>query len=323
MFKLVALRSVSAFVNLSFAAILIFLAACSETQNSAPVAVDKAERVHPAEPAYPLQAVWASRALDEPVTDLAFVGGSEPFLAAVYVSGALQFLTLDGDRLTSAEALNITALADGQAVVLQDTPLNLFPGIDRAGNLNLYTYSPVLDAPLTLPLLEDIGAAGLCAGPPLDETSLMQLAYWTEADRQTLHTGRVEEKADVLIFSPLGERRSQSGPIASCNLYLDIQIAPAEDALDLAKMRKMGKSFTLARTAEDRLTVTQANSKTVDIELLPGITILLPDEITALAALSEVRYGGYPNGIIVIAGPVGQAHQIIFLNPTSLFEALP
>ncbi|MEL6955962.1 MAG: hypothetical protein AAFO88_04915, partial [Pseudomonadota bacterium] len=45
-----------------------------------------------------------------------------------------------------------------------------------------------------------------------------------------------------------------------------------------------------------------------------GISVRAPDPVRAIAALGRPRGGGYPGGLIVMAGRVGDADQAVFID---------
>ena len=56
-----------------------------------------------------------------------------------------------------------------------------------------------------------------------------------------------------------------------------------------------------------------------DIRVRDGITVIAPDNPDALAAMGTMMNGGYPGGVIVIAGETGpDQHQAVFVDPSQL-----
>lgn len=326
MFKRPRLRPTCPVVNAGVAASVIFLAACSGEKPETPEIRNETgaivtENVN--DNGVTLQAVWATSSLSAPIVDLAFVGGPEPILATVLETGELQLFTLEGDRITTPVDLGIAELATGQALVLDEAPISIFPGIDMDGSINAYAYNTVLGDPIGLDVLPGVGAAGLCAGAPLDGTSIMQLAYWTNADPETLVHGHVQQVDGELAWAPIGTLQSPNGPITSCIASFALSLETAANASDLAELVKFDKIFTIARTQDNTLTVREDKQAAKRATILNGITVRASETPTAVAALGSVLYGGYPNGVIVIGGPVGDGHQITFIEPGSLFETQP
>lgn len=308
---------------------MIFLAACGSdneatSANNAANSEESTPVGTPNDDANPasLQAVWATKPLTAPITSLAFVGGSEPILAVSLETGALQLFDIQGDRITEPTALDVQAVATGQAVVLNDAALTLFPGISTDGDINFYAYSSVLGDPIKLDFLPDISAAGLCAGPPLDGTSLMQLAYWTSPRPSELVHGHVQQDAGgELLWKPIDTLNSSNGPITACLADVRLEVATQSTALNLALLAKFGERFLLAQTAQGNLNVIAENGETKPTIINEGITVSAPKPATALAALSVVKFGAYPNGVIVLGGEVNGDSVITFIEPEALFKA--
>lgn len=329
MFKRPHLRPTSLLVNAGLATSMIFLAACGSdneatSANSAANSDASAPASAPNDDANPaiLQAVWTTKPLAEPITSLAFVGGAEPILAVSLETGALQLFNIEGDRITEPAALDVQALATGQAVVLNEAALTLFPGISTGGDINLYAYASALGDPIKLDFLPDTSAAGLCAGPPLDGTSLMQLAYWTSLRPAELIHGHVQQDASgELLWSPLDTLNSANGPITACLADARLQVATKSTAVNLALLAKFGERFLLAQTAQGNVNVITANGETKPATINDGITVSAPKPATALAALSVVKFGAYPNGVIVLGGAVNGDSVITFIEPEALFES--
>jgi|GEM_PF-3381924 len=323
MFKRPRLRPTSPLVNVALATSMIFLAACGgdspQTDTNIEGNLPQSGQNTPSEnaPNIPkLQAVWASSALTAPITDLAFTGGPEPILAAVLQTGELQLFNLLADRITAPIALDVKALATGQAVVLNEAALTLFPGIGTNGDLNFYAYASALGEPIKLDLLPGINASGLCAGAPLDETSVMQLAYWTtDAPDQIVHGHVRQDAAGELTWAPIETLINDSGPISACIAEAELQVATQDTAVNMALMTKYAKSYILAQTAEGTLNLITKSGNPVPVPVNNGITVRMPEQITAMAGLSTVLYGNYPNGVIVLGGEVDGAPHIVFVEP--------
>ena len=323
MFKRPRLRPTSALVNVSFAAAVIFLVACSgdpdKTEETPPESGAEAAITETARDEITLQAVWATRALSASIVDLALSGGNDPILAALLETGELQLFDLEGDRITAPEALDIVEIASGQPVNLEDAPLTLFPGIDQEGSVNVYAYNSVLGAPVPLDLLPGVGAAGICAGVALTPNYLLQIAYWTDEAPETLVHGHVSQEDGELVWVPIGTLESANGPIGSCVAGLELISRPADASADLAELTKLDRRFVISRTASGELRASEADLASMPMSVRNGLTIEAPTTPTAIAALGEVRFGGYPNGVIVLGGD----RKITFVEPQALFETRP
>lgn len=327
MFKRPRLSPTSLLVNAGLATSLIFLAACGGEKAQSGVNIEEDTAPAPAatspvaaKKSYDLQAVWASQPLSAPITDLAFTGGPEPILAAVYETGDLQLFNLLGDRMTEAADLNIKALATGQAVVLNDVALTLFPGIGATGDINFYAYASALGDPVQLDFLPGLGASGLCAGTPIDQTAVMQLAYWSEDTPEDIVHGHVRQDSQgELSWDIIETLVSPGGPISACLAEAKLEITAPQRAQKLASLNKFGLRYTLAQTGQGTLSIIGKTGVPAPANIIDGITVRAPKEIKAMAALSDVFYGNYPNGLVVVGGEVNGKSKIVFIEPNGLF----
>ena len=56
-----------------------------------------------------------------------------------------------------------------------------------------------------------------------------------------------------------------------------------------------------------------------DIIVRDGITVIAPDQPDAMAAMGSTLSGGYPGGVIVLAGETAPGqHQAVFVDPSAL-----
>lgn len=324
MFKRPRLSPPYTIVNASLAAIMVFLAACSGDT------ADKAENPHKnntpaidAENAIPvsLQAVWATPPLKDSITSLAFVGGSSPILAASLENGTLQFFDMQGDRITAPLDLGVKTLATGQAVNVDGIALTLFPGIGTDGDLNFYAFAHALGDPIKFNFLSGVNAAGLCAGPPLDDTAILQLAYWTNDNpEQILHGHVIQDESQELIWRAIDTKASKNGPITACLADAELQIATASEAINLAALTKFGQRFVFAQGQNGNLRVSDQNGMTRPVTISNGITVRAPNPPSAMAILSNVQFGNYPDGLLVLGGPVDGTAQITLIEPGNLLR---
>lgn len=327
MFKRPRLRLPQLIVNAGLAASVIFLVACSgEThENEKNTSINNAPEQSgltaiETGTAAEIQAVWSTRELEETIISLDFVGGSEPILAAVYTGGGVQFFDLEGDRITDIVDLGLKTISSGQAVVLGDTPITFFPALGATSAIYMLAYAPALGEPNKLDFLTNLSAAGLCSGAPIDQSAIMQLAYWTEDAPQILVYGQVlQGAAGELTWQPSGKLRSENGPITACTAHAEIEIATETTGHTLARLDKHGERFLLAMTLGGDLKVMDQTGTLRKLMILDGISVKTPARPTAMAALSDAQFGNYPNGLVVVAGTVDTGSRIVLIEPADLF----
>lgn len=323
MFKRPRLRLASPLVNVGLAASLIFISACSGEREPAttetivepaPNAVDQtAERPK-------LQAVWATRALSSPVVDIAISGGPNPVLAAVLAGDQIQLFNLDGERLTDPTTIGAKMIADGRTVTLGDVPLTLFPGIGAEGNLNIYVYNTALGVPAALDLLPEVGAIGLCSGPAATVDALLTLGYWTAEDPETLIIGNLYETDDAFTWDRT-DAVAIDTPIGACLLTTRTKplAEPEDESAGLTRIQKGSETVRIRLLPDGELEEVRGRNAS-PLSIQAGISVKAPASISAVAALSLVQFGGYPDGVVVVAGDVDGDPKLVFVEPIALFE---
>ena len=325
MFKRPHLRAAKRLVNAPSALILLFLAtACSPAE--APVDTGPAEApVESVDAADPdgliLPAVWQTKDLESPIAGVAIAGALGSTVAVAFEDGGLQFVDLDGERVTNKAEMGVAQVADGRYLLLQDTPVTLFPGITQSGDLSLYIHGGELAQPLPYPL--DAGTddfiEGLCsAGPVVESDGIMRIGFWTQGERRRLHTGRiVEVGADLVLLlnDPIAAARDISACVLSDSEAL-VYTTPVRAAA-VVKNRNKTYRFLLDNLGGYSLTNDAGEVETFSVS--DGITVRPAQQPVDMSATGDARGGGYPGGVIVIGGQsAGGAHTVTFIDPSKV-----
>lgn len=333
MFKRPLLSNANRLVNGSLALSLLFMAAAcdntaddkprpeaTESETSDPLAEAPSD-AEASEPGISLPAVWSSADLGRPIQSVAVAGGLGSMIAVSFDDGAVQLLNFEGERVTDPADLNVAQLGDGTYALVAGAALTVFPGIDDQGGLNAYLYGGDIQAPIAFPL--DIGSAGrvkgLCTGRPLDETDgLLRLAFWTEGAASRLQSGRIVEAADKLVYladDPVEAAR----PITACVLEptgAKVFSAPVSHAVSL---ERNGRQRLITLDQSDELTLIGQDSENTPINVRDGITVRVPNTVAGFAGTGDARGGGYPGGLIVMAGAVSTSeHRAVLVDPSEL-----
>lgn len=321
MFKRPRLSTPIRLVNASLVLGLLFLVpACSKPAEESVSTLPEAEN-SAAETDMELPAVWSTRDLGTPIASIGVAGELGSTIAVAYEDGDVQLINFEGDRITEKTDLGIAAFADGRYQMLSGVPVTLFPAITTGGQLQVMIHGGELPAPLAYEL--DTGVAGsvsgLCTAPPSSETDgVMRLGFWTEDAPTTLQSGRLVEVAEELVFLA-DEPVAADRPIAACLLTdvgATVYAAPARSAMAL---RRRGREHILTLDTSGNLTVTTDQNQTQTLGIRDGITIRMPELAIDLAGTGDSRGGGYPGGLIVVAGedPNGD-NRLIFIDPSQL-----
>lgn len=307
------LVAASPFVNAAAGAILLFGTAACSRQETGPESPPQAA---PIAAGVELPAVWATRALSGPVEDVALSTGGGAVLAVAFERGGLEFFNMEGERIGEPALFRLKAIADGRSASISGTDVTLFPAVTDAGELKGYIYSPGLMAPaqIDLPIPEERSVAGLCTGDPGSQ-GLIRVAYWTVANSMQLVTGLLKEENGDLTWVPEALSPSQI-PIASCVFAGGELVASA--ASDSAPLTRGEVSALLSLDEANALQIsTDYGLTNTAISVRDGITIDAPRNATALSAHGTLPAGGFPGGVVVVAGETASGeHQVVFIDPS-------
>ncbi|MEM9841999.1 MAG: hypothetical protein AAF767_05090, partial [Pseudomonadota bacterium] len=317
------LRAAKRLVNAPCALTLLFLAtACSPTE--APVETEAvAPSDDPVEAAVPdglvLPAVWQTNDLGSPIASIGVAGELGSAVAVVFEDGGLQILDLEGERVTEKAAIDVALVADGRFLRLQDTSVTVFPGISGQGDLSLYIHGGALAEPLPYPL--DAGTddliEGLCSGAPtFDRDGVMRIGFWTQGDRRELKLGRLVEVGDNLILL-LDEPARAASDITACVLTDREDVAYSAPVIAASDLKHRNKTYRFLLDDTGGYTLITGGGDVEAFQVLDGITVRPPARPADMAGTGDARGGGYPGGVIVIAGEASTgAHTVTYIDPS-------
>ena len=315
-FKRWRLSATSPVVNAGLGLALLFTAVgCSKKAEAPEVPASASEIAAGVE----LPAVWSTRPLEGKVNAVALSGGLGGLLAVAYERGGLQLFNMNGEILGEPANFRLTDLASGQSATLGGSTVTIFPGITREGQLKAYLYGEGLLAPaqVDLPVPNTSSIAGVCSGP-MRATGIMRVAYWTSTNDRVLQTGIVREKNGEFSWDASESTFTDFG-IRSCAYTSDTLVASprAKSAASLTR-----GDFDALLSIEDGSGLqvsTDLGMTNTEITVRDGITVIAPDAPDAMAAMGTMMSGGYPGGVIVIAGETApDQHQAVFVDPSPL-----
>ena len=326
MFKRPHLRAAKRLVNAPSALILLFLAtACSPTQEpvenqgtGAASSTDEVEELAEADGLI-LPAVWQTNDLGSPIASIGVAGELGSTVAVAFEDGGLQFLDLEGERITDKADIGVALVADGRFLQLQGTPVTLFPGVTADGDLSLFIHGGELEEPLPYPI--DAGTderiEGLCSGAPaFERDGVMRIGFWTRGDRRELKLGRLVELGDNLILL-LDEPARASADITACVLTDLEDVAYSAPVLAAAQLNNRSKSYRFLLDDTGGYTLITGEGEVVPFDVLDGITVRPPRLPVDMVGTGDARGGGYPGGVIVIAGQSSTgAHTVTYIDPS-------
>lgn len=324
MFKRPRLSAQTFPVNAGIAGFLLFYAAsCSgpqEPEPEQPAIEENSSSEQPVEPesaADTLPAVWSTDALDFPVRSLGIAGGASSTFAVAYEGGGLQIFDFNADRVTNVTDTDVVALAEGRYAMLSGTPVTFFPGIDSDGDITVWIHGGNLREaiPYELQISQSGRADGLCAAPPAPGSeALHRLAYWT-AGSTTLLVGEINESDGELAWSSVED--IETGQLIGACTFTFAGIEVYGDSIaESSNLRHRGRETLLTLSEAGGLSVLFGDGEEQAFDITPGITVRVPDMFTSLAATGDPRGGGYPDGLIILGGTIGNSdHRAILVDP--------
>ena len=315
-FKRWRLSATSTVVNAGLGLALLFAtAACSRQETAPETAVEAPE---PAADVV-LPAVWATRTLDGPVSSIALSGGSRGLLAVAYQTGGLQLFDMEAERIGEPTNFRVKALAGGQSTMIGGSTLTVFPGVTNDGTMKAYVYGQGLLAPaqVDLPVDGETALAGVCSGPAGTQ-GIMRLAFWTDINNRVLQAGILTENNGELSWNR-GDSTFTDFPIHSC-AYTNDTLVASPRATAAAPLIRGDVSALLSLEPENGLQVsTDLGMTTSAVNIRDGLSVFAPDEPVAMAAMGTMMSGGYPGGVIALAGEVKPGdNQVVFVDPSPI-----
>lgn len=299
-FKRWRLSKTRPFVNASLVLAVSFtLLACGNTEKSPS---DAGDTVTKDGRAVELPAVWETRKLEGAVADMAISDGLSGLLAIAYENGGLQLFNMESEPVGEMAPFGIKALANGYATILDDTQLTVFPAVFRDGTIRGFVYNPGLASPVSIefPIDEDSPVAGVCSAG--SDSGFARIGYWTEADDKTLITGAVDETDGDFSWTA-GDTVTADDAITSC-AFSEASATVFTDLVSTAPFLRNGREGVVQLNGDGVLTLKTVDTLYSPITVRSGITVTAPDRIEAVTAIGAPLRGGYPGGVIIIAGPM-------------------
>ena len=313
-FKRWRLSATSTVVNAGLGLALLFATAACSKQEKAPEPPPEAPAVTAD---VELPAVWSTRTLDGPVSAIALSGGSSGMLAVAYQKGGLQFFDMEAERVGEPTHFQVRALAEGRATTIGGSYLTVFPGVTDDGTMKAYVYGEGLVAPAQVDLAVDgeKAIAGVCSGPAGTQ-GIMRLAFWTDTNDRVLQAGIVKENNGELVWDR-GESTFTDFPIHSCAYTSDTLVASPR-ATAAAPLVRGKLSALLSLEPDSGLQIsTDLGMTTNAVHIRNGLSVNAPDKPVAMAAMGTMLSGGYPGGVIALAGEVKPGdNQVVFIDPS-------
>ncbi len=266
-----------------------------------------------------LPAIWSTTPLKGAVGDIALSTGATGMLAVAYERGGLEFFNLDGERIGEPQIFKLKAIADGRSVMVGETPVTVFPGVTSDGQIKAFIFTPGLMAPtqVDLPIAEERSVEGLCTGEA-GSAGILRLAYWTISDNRTLRTGILSESNGDFKW-----REEDATPVdfsvSACAFSYDTLVASPRSDEAAALIRGDFRALvSLTRGGPVEIS-TDLGATSTQVSIRDGISVRAPKAPSAMTAVGSIQAGGYPGGILVLAGETEEGtHQVVFVDPSAL-----
>lgn len=305
-------------VNAALASTLFLFAACG---NGGEEPVSQDTEIAVTGDVVSLPAVWSTSRLQGEVADIALAGGAASTLAIAYEGRGLEFFDLEAERRAEAAPLGVRKLASGAYVDFGDTALILFPGISDENELGAYVYAEGLVAPqlVELPIEPGGDVHGVCARQR-GSAGIIDLAYWTLAPGTGVVRGELTVEGNAFVWTETGTQPLPSID-TSCVFDGNELVFSGEGDAALAQFDRPGIAVTLSLDAQGGLSASGPDGRQ-SVSVRDGLSVRTPTPIVAMAALGTPFGGGYPQGLIVIAGSTGEDHQAVFVDTTPLVASV-
>ncbi|MBY9067990.1 hypothetical protein K1X12_13850 [Hyphomonas sp. WL0036] len=226
---------------------------------------------------------------------------------------------MEGDRLGEPARFHLKDLANGRSANIQDAQLSIFPGVTEEGALKAYVFGEGLVAPaqIDLPIPEERMVEGLCTGDA-GTMGLMRIAYWTISNNLVLRTGILSEDNGEMKWRE--EATTEAGfPIKSCVFAYDTLVASPRAFATAALTRGETSALLSIEDGGPLQFSTDLGMTTSEVAVRDGITVTAPDAPTAVTANGIVPAGGFPGGVVVVAGETTEGtHQVVFIDPSAV-----
>lgn len=307
-------------VNAALATSVLLFAACGNGSEEA-TAPDAENGAQAGDLSLP--AVWSTSRLSGEVADIALAGGAASALAIAYEGRGLEFFDLEAERIAEMAPLGVLKLANGAYVDIGGTQLILFPGISDENVLSAYVYAEPLIAPQRVELPIDTNGAvhGVCARQRgSSDANVIDLAYWTLVPGGGVVRGELGVDGSDFVWTQTGTLPLPNYA-ENCAFDGDDIVFSGEDEAVVASFIRPGVALTVTLGDDGELSASLDGASDLGLSVRDGLSVRTPSPVVAMAALGMPFGGGYPEGLIVIAGSTGDAHQAVFVDTTLLVAA--
>ena len=268
--------------------------------------------------------VWQTDPLEGDIAGVSIIDKTPPIMAVAYVDGGVDIINFDGERQHERGPIRLSDMAAGFQAKIDGVSLDLFPGIDaREETFRMVAIGEGLIAPVDLDVsnMPESPVKGVCSAPIADETSHMQIAFWTEEAAATLRSGALQTDEGAFVINGQSDVASQERYISTCAIKdsdiamggpAGLRLIPAgEDEVvlelpsvpvhvSLLRPTIEGPLIAVMTLTNGDLWIGDSEGRIAKITLSGGIGIEIPDQIGVTTVMTGNGFGGFPNGLIAL-----------------------
>jgi len=146
----------------------------------------------------------------------------------------------------------------------------------------------------------------------------MRIGFWTADKPAELKLGRVVEVSDNLILL-LDEPAMAASEITACILTDTEDVAYSAPVIAGADLKSRNKNYRFLLDEFGGYTLITDTGEAIDFQVLDGISVRPPPMPVDMAGTGDARGGGYPGGLIVVAGETRDGvHTVTYIDPSKV-----
>lgn len=325
---------ISQFVNMLAVSLILFVTACSDTDNS----IQNVKQPTIGQ----LNAVWSTPFSQKTIRDIAVIGDSASMVAVAYDNTGLQIFDLNGEQVSSIAPVNVQVLSDGKVIRIDEKKVIIFLGIANDSTLKIYLYGNGLSFPVEFDFPTKIygNVLGMCIDTESNLKREMRMAYWSTSDPllpivgklRTITVGGNWPPDHHFIFDEdfryldvdgeylLDEMEKDANlrqvePFRSCWFDEGIPKFESTSSRKTTVFSRDGQTTTLVLNESGKISAFENGALKREYSVSDGITVKFPTHPTSISSLNYPTKGGYPNGAILVGGEISQSNsQVVFID---------
>ncbi len=288
--------------------------------------------------------VWQTERFDTGLTTLSVSPSGEAVFLVGIENVGLKLTNIDGTSISEAAPFRNGISSTGVTAQIDGTNLVLFPGVSRNGDqIVVVVHGDGLLAPIEVELSVDITGSveGVCASRSQDDSSIMNIGYWTSVDPSSLYTGSVGAEGTNFTFIP-GETQNYDQELTGCALTDTSTVASGRFGIDirtdgsepvLIDMPGVPTSVSAIANGNDTNVVmamsggevyvanNEGNFSRVDFQ--SGLSATGPENVRYLVMTQRADIPGFSSGFLAMdARGADRTSQIVIADYEDLFRQL-